>query len=181
MEGLEYGTDKSRAVNSTKLIGWFQIVANMAVLAGLILVAIQINQNTELVRYQLKHNNFVLSVEKENTILGENPARVWAKAIENPSGLSLEEMRVMEGFFYRTIMEYNHLYENREFWGDEWKRRIRSENGWFLRSKFGRAWWEQQRGDVTSAEFLEEIDAVVFGDEPDQTQYFQMIKDRLGE
>ena len=78
-------------------------------------------------------------------------------------------------------MEYNHLYENREFWGDEWKRRIRAENGWFLRSKFGRAWWEQQRGDVTSAEFLEEIDTVVYGDDPDQMQYFQMIKDRLGE
>jgi hypothetical protein len=43
------------------------------------------------------------------------------------------------------------------------------------------AWWEQQREDVASAEFLKEIDAVVFGDEPDQTQYFQMIKDRLGE
>jgi len=168
-------------VSSTKLIGWLQISANIAVLAGLILVAIQINQNSELVRYQLKHDNYVVNVEKANTMMGENPARVWAKSIENPSELSLEEMRIMEDYFYRTMMEYYHLYENREFWGDEWKRRIRFEGGWFLSSKFGRAYWEQQKEFTFSTELREEIDAVVYDVDPGQAQYFQMIKDRIGE
>ncbi len=166
-------------MKSVRLVHWLQIGANLAILAGLILVALQINQNSDLARHQLLHDQFALMVSKENTIMGENPAVVWSKAVHDPTNLSLAELRVMEAYYYRTYMKYVFLYENRDFYEDEWKRSIRREGGWFLQSEFGHAWWDQNKQGLEYSELRDAIDAEVKTTDSGQIDYFQNIINRL--
>ncbi len=74
-----------------KLGQWLQVSANIGILAGLILVGLQINQNTELMRlsfYSAEEDGYLMMGA---TTSGETLAAAWAKAIEEPESLTRNE------------------------------------------------------------------------------------------
>jgi hypothetical protein len=85
----------------------------------------------------------------------------------------------MEAYYYRTYMKYVFLYENRDFYEDEWKRSIEREGGWFLQSAFGHAWWDQNKQGMKYSELRDAIDAEVKTTDSGQIDYFQNIINRL--
>ena len=75
---------------------WLMIIGNFGLLIGVVLVIIQINQNSELVREQLNHATWTDDLNLQLALMGENPSAAIATAIENPSTLTVEEMRVLD-------------------------------------------------------------------------------------
>ena len=96
--------------------GWLQIVANFSLLAGLVLVGFQIAQNNAISRATL----FVESQNKRLDYfahhMGEDPARVIAKASFDPENLTPEEVLIL---VYWTVWRKQALFLDAtlEEWG----------------------------------------------------------------
>jgi hypothetical protein len=93
-----------------KLGSWLHVGANVGILAGLILVAVQINQTSALVSEQLENSNWTDQLNLHLAMMGENPAAAVAKAIENPSDLTVEETRVLDAYLaYWALSEVREI------------------------------------------------------------------------
>ncbi len=56
-------------MDSNKFSNWLQVAPNIGILAGLILVGLQMQQNTDLLRMQLLKDEATSYLSTENTIL----------------------------------------------------------------------------------------------------------------
>ena len=52
-------------MNMTKINPWLTFLANVGVIAGLVLVAVQINQNTEITKAQIANDYFLADMNLE--------------------------------------------------------------------------------------------------------------------
>ena len=81
-----------------KTAHWLTIIGNLGLLIGVVLVVVQINQNTELMRLQLSMERWGDDMDLQLVLMGENPAEAIAKAIEEPTQLSIEDAQVLEAY-----------------------------------------------------------------------------------
>jgi hypothetical protein len=98
----------------SKVGNWLQVLGNIGLIAGLALVAIQINQNTQLARIQLIHDSMLANQNMHLVLAGENPGTVWSKAIFEPEMLSDEEMVVADRILranWARVMRLDVLYQ----------------------------------------------------------------------
>jgi hypothetical protein len=81
-----------------KMSHWLTIFGHLGLLVGIALVGVQIEQNSQLTRVQLSVARWSDDLNLHLAMMGENPAAVVAKAIENPSELSVEDAQVLEAY-----------------------------------------------------------------------------------
>ena len=168
----------TQASTMNKLGQWLQIAANLGILAGLILVAVQIDQASNLLQLQLLYEDEGREIENESTLLGDDPARVIQKSIDEPYGLTFGEMRVMESYLYRPISQIERRYKARALLGDSWKEDI-EDTIWNLGTPFGRAWWDAVRS-TTNPEVREVIDEALRSRDPNaQQQHFDSVRQNI--
>ena len=67
-----------------KLNKWLTLVANLGVVGGLILVAVQINQSVEITKAQMINGYYIADMQLEMKMMGENPALSWTKSVYAP-------------------------------------------------------------------------------------------------
>jgi len=72
----------------TQLNIWLSLLANLGVIAGLVLVAIQIRQNTGITRAQVTNDWYMADMQLELAMMGEDPAASWTKAGRTVSAIS---------------------------------------------------------------------------------------------
>lgn len=131
-------------MNIGKMNNWLQVMANVGIVGGLVLVGFQLKQNSELLKTQLLYEESDRSIELETKVVGEDAARVWAKSITDPKNLTLSEQRIMEALLWsfteqlratRLLAELG-LLEN-----EEWRLRVYSEVEFYFGNQYGVAWW----------------------------------------
>ncbi|MBW2393868.1 MAG: hypothetical protein JRG95_06320, partial [Deltaproteobacteria bacterium] len=134
-------------MNSDRLGNWLQVGANLGIIVGLVLVGVQLKQNTDLLRVQLLYEESQRFIEHEQTMIGENGAEAWAKSLTAPREMTLAERRVMESYLYAMTEQWRASYMLRELGvlDEEWKDRIVEETKYYLGNPFGRAWWKAYR------------------------------------
>ena len=71
-------------MSSEKLNKLFQFAANIGVIGGLVLVGLQLKQNSDLLKTQLLYEESGRFISGEQAVYVENAARVWATSIEQP-------------------------------------------------------------------------------------------------
>ena len=131
-------------MNYGKLSNWLQVSANIGIVLGLLLVGVQLKQNSDLVKIQLLYEESYRAIELETKVVGENAAGVWAKSITDPKSMSLEEQRIMEAIlwsFVEGLRGTRKLAELGLLDKDEWKERVNSNTAFFLANEYGVAWW----------------------------------------
>jgi hypothetical protein len=130
---------------SSKLNERLQTAAAISIVVSLLLVGVQLKQNSALLKTQLLYEESNRMTAIESRYIGENPSAVWAKSIEDPESLTLAEQRVVEALLWtvteqwratRMLAELGLLEEA------EWRPRVSSEAGLFLGNRYGRAWWK---------------------------------------
>ena len=155
-------------MNSSKLSDWLQIAANVGIIAGLLLVGLQLKQNSDLLKTQLLYEESNRLVELETQVVGENGAEVWAKSISDPGNLSLSEQRIMEALLWSFVEQLRAtrlLAELGLIEDEEWRLRVRSDTAYYLANEYGRAWWANYRDGNTSlpSDLILEINARLSG------------------
>ena len=141
------------SINSSKLSDWLQIATNLGIIGGLLLVGVQLKQNSDLLKTQLLYEESHRLVELETQVVGERGAEVWAKSIADPLGLELSEQRIMEALlwsFVEQLRSTRMLAELGLLEDEEWRLRVRSDTAYYLANDYGRAWWANYSGDNVS-------------------------------
>jgi hypothetical protein len=142
-------------VESGKLANWLQILGNVGLIAGLVLVAVQIKQNTDATKAQMVNEGFAANLELTLAVVGENASSALSKAIDSPDALTTEEMVVLS---YLQIANFG--VRARGEWIDDLgygidSPHITTAEGnavatiWeYLSTPFGLAWWEDAKGGM---------------------------------
>jgi hypothetical protein len=167
----------------SKLVERLKGLGNLAVLAGIILIAVEINQNSKLVEAQLASDDAAAWVAIDASKQGENFADVLAKAIERPEDLTLAEMLEMDGYLF-TYLDQLWRQEDLSTLGlsTELEPLVQASIDEFFGNEFAQAWWVESKfkfeGD--DSELFEIVDREIQNLSPTQDlEYFGRIKSRI--
>jgi hypothetical protein len=143
------------------LNSWLGIVANLGVVVGLVLVALQIRQNTQITKAQVANDWFLADMQLELAMMGENPAFAWTKAIVAPDDLDPHEAAVLDRYFNFGLVQIQRLQKMHELGvaDAEWMERA-SYLSWHLGNEVGRRWWSHFRGGFPE-EFAGMVDGIL--------------------
>lgn len=123
---------------------WVIAITNISIVGGLLLVGAQMKQDADLQRLQMLFEESRGVVENERAMLGENAAAVWAKSLQSPHDLSLEERRIMDAYLYIAAEHLRSIYllaQEGIFEKKEWQNRVATDVGYFFGNTYGQAWW----------------------------------------
>lgn len=164
---------------------WLQTGSSVGIIAGLVLVAVEMRQNSELVRMQLIQEETNSYIAGEMAIAGENFAEIFQKMLEEPENLTLSEMRVIEADYwghtmYRWLGAYK-LYEEGLYEAEAWQSMVDYDASFMFGNPYGRAWWDSNgTEDVIPKEMIDYIDAALKDISLDATSnYFRDIEDSI--
>ncbi len=90
---------------------WLSLAASLAILVGLVLVAIELNQNTEHLRLQLMDQIIARSSEGNRALLGENPTAAIEKSVREPESLTHAEFLIVDAYLINVLS----VWEDRFF------------------------------------------------------------------
>ncbi|MEQ9451104.1 MAG: hypothetical protein RJQ07_05920 [Pseudomonadales bacterium] len=128
---------------------WLQLLANIALIVGLILVAVEIRQNSDLTRADLYSQHLTNWQDTERSKIGESLSVTIAKSIDTPEKLTSAEMVELEGYYRSILQQFVRRVELKEMGVFV----LPSESivcGNFKRrfgTKFALAWWEVTRSE----------------------------------
>jgi len=138
-----------------KLANWLQVGANFGLLAGLVLVAIQVNQNSsqlqqshELTRAGLTNHTFDIWAAIDSTSQSEQFALALSKSLERPEELTLAEVMELDGYLNTIMWHLTRIRKLNEMgvFREGIDGLVESIVLQYFSSKFARAWWEENRG-----------------------------------
>ena len=114
-------------MDSNRFGSWLQIVGNIGLITGLVLVGIQINQSNKIAMANLVALSFQETSDRILAEMGENPTLVLAKAIMEPENLTPEEILVTQALAQWTItrMQRDALMEEMGMYSDDgWRTQL---------------------------------------------------------
>jgi hypothetical protein len=160
-------------VDSSELNTWLTLAANVGVLIGLILVALQIRQNTAITRAKVINEWYMADMQLELAMMGDNPAASWVKAIYSPDALDALDAAVVDRYYNYGLVQVQRLQRMYELGvaDEQWKERA-AYLRWHLGSPGGQRWWRHFRGNC-SPEFAAMVDEMLADGE------FRMNRDAL--
>ncbi len=88
-----------------------QIIANVAIFGGLILVGLQFQQNSGILQAQMLSAESQSLINQELQIIGEEGAKAWVSAMSDPTNVSPEHHRIMESIYWNAIESWRHTEE----------------------------------------------------------------------
>jgi hypothetical protein len=155
-------------VNSSKINEWLALVANVAVVGGILFLAIELRQNNDLLRSESRQALIANDVTSLTANL-EN-SDVFAKLVGGAS-LSAEDQLRLSFMFALDL-------RNREFEYFQYINGLLDEETWLAylnvirinhSSELGRRWWDEIGRGFVDPQFAVVVDEVLAGAEPDQT------------
>jgi len=165
---------------------WVTIATNVSIVGGLLLVGAQMKQEANLQRLQVLFEESREMVETERVMLGENAAAVWAKSLQSPHDLSLEERRIMDAYLYifaehlRSIylLAQEGLVEN-----TKWQTRVAIDAGYFFGNPYGKAWWRNFTEPTTTypQDLVRVINEELYDNDESTIKYFDGLLKALPE
>jgi len=145
---------------SDRVNSWLTLIASVGILAGLVLVAIELNQNTDQLRLQLVFQTTQKLFENNRDLLGDNPTSAIAKSITNPEDVTYEEFLIASAFVLNGLNEWEDrffIYEEGLISDRDWKRHIDENIGWTLGNRFAQEYWQITKS-AFEPEFAQYID-----------------------
>lgn len=165
---------------------WISVLGNVGVIGGFVLVAIQLNQNSELLRLQMLDLESQRFSTQEIAMVGEDGAKVWEKVLENPADLSIAEQRIAEALIWPAFEAWRNSYNLHKegLLGDEWRYKVIAQAPYYLDHTYGRAWWSNFKEIATETESLPNelrdlIDRLLRDARDTHVEYHRNIMDKV--
>ena len=137
------------------------MVASLAILVGLVLVAIELNQNTEHLRLQLLDQITARANENNRALLGENPTAAIEKAVREPEKLTYAELLIVDAYLINVLSAWEDrffLHEAGLVDASDWKQKIAEEVSWYFGNRFAKTWWRESGKEFVEPEVARYID-----------------------
>ena len=145
---------------SDRVNSWLSLIASVGILAGLVLVAIELNQNTDQLRLQLVFQTTQKLFDNNRDLLGDNLTPTISKSITNPEDLTYEEFLIAGSYVLNLLNEWEDrffIHEKGLISDQDWKRHIDQNIGWTLGNRFAQEYWEISKS-VFEPEFAQFVD-----------------------
>ena len=155
-------------MDSDRLQTWLTLVANIAVLVGIVFLAVEIRQNSEHLALQLEFQAAQKIFENNRDLQESNKALVFSKALTQPSELSLDEGLIAASIVLNLVNEWEDryfIYESGLISDAEWKRHVSENIAWTLGSPFAKLVFRQNKS-AFEPKFAEYVDGLLI-DVPD--------------
>ncbi len=159
---------------------WPSMVDSLAIIAGLVLVAIELNQNTKHLRLQLLDQITARANENNRALLGENPTAAIEKSVREPENLTYAELLIVDAHLINVLSGWEDrffLYEEGLVEASDWERKIEEEVNWFFGNRFAKTWWRESAREFVEPEVARYIDEALeaVGDD-DTYNYWQRTR-----
>ena len=137
------------------------LAANVGVLGGLILVAFQINQNTQITKAQIANDYYLADMQLELAMMGDDPASSWTKAVYAPNDLTNEDAAIVDRYFNYGLVQIKRLMKMHELGlaDADWEDRI-GYLRWHFGNEVGRRWWAYSQEGFPD-DFIQKVDEVL--------------------
>ena len=155
-------------MNSLKINDWLTLIANVAVVGGIVFLAIEIQQNNELLRSESRQT-LVANDVTSLTVNLEN-ADVFAKLVSKKKLSAEDQLRL--SFMYMLDLR------NREFEYFQFTNGLLDEETWLSYRQvvlinhstgLGKAWWDEIGRGIVDPGFAKLIDELLANAQPDDT------------
>ena len=143
---------------------WLGVSTNVAVIIGLALVVLELNQNSDLARIQLVNEGNSAENELFMALMESVPKESVTKSLECPEKLDLSDYVVLDSYIYTGM---NLVYRNFElakesfFSEKDWKSEVDIYAHWYLSGEFGRTYWKTVGRNYFDSEFSAYVDTVL--------------------
>jgi len=136
------------------------LLANFGVLAGLLLVAIQISQSTDIAKAQLENDYYLADMQLELAMMGESPVTSWVKAVYTPDEITQQDAAILDRYFNYGLIQAKRLSKMQQLGLAEDKLLQDQVDylAWHLGNETGRRWWAQYRADDADEEIVRMVD-----------------------
>jgi hypothetical protein len=148
----------------SRISTWLSVLTNVAILAGLLLVVYELNQNSELARVGLLNEGSIAEGALWLSLMNDAPNEVIAKSIECPERLTYADYIVLDSYLFTAL---NIVYRNYEvaqeglFTQKDWKTEVEGFAHWYLNDPFGRTYWNQVGKTYFDEDFAAYMDLVL--------------------
>ena len=135
-----------------KLNHWLTLISNVTILIGLILVAVEINDNTRAVRSQEVGALHEMSLTRQSVLLSENVNQAYTKSLLSPGELTFEEMSLLINYIAMTLnnLERSYMaYTNGIITEEDWNDQLYTVPI-YLGTEFGQTLWVQLKNDYSN-------------------------------
>ena len=155
-------------MNSSKINEWLTLVANIAVVGGIIFLAIEVRQNNELLRSESRQA--LVTNDVASLAANFQNADVFAKLVSEAEMSAEDQLRL--SFMFALDLR------NREFEYFQYINGLLDEQTWLAyrhvilinhSTGLGRAWWDEIGRGIVDPEFAELIDELLVDAQPDDT------------
>ena len=155
-------------MKNSKINEWLTLIANVAVVGGIIFLGIELHQNNELLRSESRQ----ALVMNDVASLAANfqNADVFAKMVSTGDLSTEDQLRL--SFMYAIDLR------NREFEYFQYSNGLLDEQTWLAyrhvilinhSTGIGRKWWDEIGRGIVDAEFAKLVDELLVDAEPDDT------------
>ena len=138
-----------------------QLLTNLAVVAGILVLIFELNQTRELAQVQTVDNAYLAAMSRNLALLGETPQESIAKAIFKPSEITEEDVVVLTQYYTAIVVSWRRLKDDRAigYFGGGWEDVV-AEEAFNFNTQFGRRWWLSYR-QFGDAEIIGVVDRVL--------------------
>lgn len=165
------------------LEGMLQLVGTLGLIIGLVLVAAQIRQNSNLMRAELSSDRHDAWIEIDSAKRLDNFSQVLSKVIEDPANLSLAEMIEMDGYLMNVLAQLDREYvlADLKTFLSEPEKTVKENVEIYMGNRFAQSWWVEQKSDkLWNKKMINDIDIEIRKLSPNRDSvYYERIKSRL--
>ena len=131
-------------MNKSRAIEWITVGTNLAVLAGLILLVLEIRQNNNLAKLQALQERRSSAQQAEMQFYDPEVSRIWVKSIMEPENMTLPEMRAMDAYLVVQLFQSGHVWSLGQaglMSEDEVREWTLEELDFYFSNTYAQTWW----------------------------------------
>lgn len=152
-----------------------ELLGLVAIVASLIFVGMEIQQERDLARSDLAAQSFENTSTLHLTLSSPEFAKTYAKVLESPNDLTIDEKLQVDGYlraFVSLIRRECYLTERGVF--AECRGIVQGIGPSIFGNRYAQAWWQLNKPDV-GPYFPEWVDSAITSFDPDS--YLQMLEE----
>ena len=161
-------TLEEAALKLERFAGWLTVLANLGVIAGLVLLAVELRQNSQVVRAQAVASLLAGQSSAETAFMGDSTAAAMAIALVAPEDLTDEQILQMWAYLNTAVLsvEQTHSMYSLGLATDEDRQSAAKKAADWISFPFGLIWWGEMKSNFPD-NLAADIDAALVNLDPD--------------
>jgi len=147
-----------------RLNRWLTLGANLGVIAGLLILIVEVRQNADLTRAQMESGRNDLLAQIELSLATPEISAAWVKSIRSPETLTDVEVRTVESHLVAVMLQLDHMF-NMEKIGlvsrDRVREHVQNVVPYYFGSRHGKNWWHWQESGWAGTPMMEVAGPIV--------------------